>query len=245
MSAPATVRRVGAAATRRLGLLGAVWRTRGPDLVVTVDDGPDADQTPRFLDVLAQRDARATFFVLGTRVGRYPDLLEEVVAAGHEVALHGPDHRPLTDFGYREARDRLRAARVDLEDRLGEPVPWYRPPYGAIGPTGAAAVRAAGMTPVLWSATTWDWREATDAERLTRALGGLRPGAVLLAHDGIAGAADGDVDRPAALVDRAGHLARVLDEAASRGLAMRALGVAVSAHGSERVRPLSRFGADM
>ena len=97
--------------------------TTSPDMVLTLDDGPDPDQTPQVLEVLAAHDATATFFVLLTRARRHPDLLRAMLAAGHEVALHGPDHRPLTEFGFAAARERTVAARRELEQLAGVRVP--------------------------------------------------------------------------------------------------------------------------
>src|SRR5689334_791585 len=65
----------------------------GPSVLLTYDDGPDPEGTPAVLRELAEADARATFFVLGTRVRLYPDVFRSVVADGHEIGLHGADHR--------------------------------------------------------------------------------------------------------------------------------------------------------
>ena len=85
-------------------------------VVLTFDDGPTAGETDLILPVLGGRGATATFFVLVNRARRSPGLLHEVRDAGHEIALHGPDHRPLTSFGAREVGRRTRDARHELED---------------------------------------------------------------------------------------------------------------------------------
>ncbi|MEO7235452.1 MAG: polysaccharide deacetylase family protein, partial [Lapillicoccus sp.] len=116
------------------GVLASVVATTAPSLVLTFDDGPDPANTPRVLEVLRDRGASATFFVLMTRVRREPRLLAELMAAGHEVGLHGPDHRVLTQFSSREVRRRTEEARRELEDVTGTAVRWFRPPYGAQTP---------------------------------------------------------------------------------------------------------------
>ncbi|MCU1599526.1 MAG: pgdA 4, partial [Frankiales bacterium] len=68
-------------------------RGRAGHVALTFDDGPDAQSTPRFLDLLAKLDTRATFFLLGEMCERYPDVARQVVDGGHEVAVHSWDHR--------------------------------------------------------------------------------------------------------------------------------------------------------
>jgi peptidoglycan/xylan/chitin deacetylase (PgdA/CDA1 family) len=194
-------------------------------VVLTLDDGPDPVMTPRMLQVLERHHARATFFVLLTRVRQHEDVLRDVMAAGHEIALHGPDHRPLSEFSVRDVRRRSAMARAELEDVTGRPVRWFRPPYGRQSPGRWAAVRRTGLEPVLWSATTWDWRSGvTDDDRVDRAMSGTRPGGILLAHDGIADLRDGVHDDPAPDVDRARLLDEILVRLADRGLSSGSLG---------------------
>ncbi|WP_256793613.1 polysaccharide deacetylase family protein [Terrabacter sp. Ter38] len=227
-----TTKRGPAAAARRWvrgqgWMLGSVTGTTGASVVITLDDGPDEVETPKVLEVLARHEATATFFVLVGRARRHPHLLTRIRDAGHEIALHGPDHRPLTTFGFTEARRRTRAARAELEQLAGVPVRWFRPPYGSQTPVTWAATRSAGLVPVLWDSTTWDWKNVTQSERLDKAIEGARPGALLLAHDGIAGADDGVTDAPPPLLERAALLDQVLDEHRRRGLRGRSLGSAL------------------
>jgi peptidoglycan/xylan/chitin deacetylase (PgdA/CDA1 family) len=193
-----------------------------------LDDGPDPLQTPRALEVLDRHGSTATFFVLLTRVRRFPALLDEVMAGGHEIALHGPDHLPLTSFGFSAALRRTRDAKFELEERIGAPVRWFRPPYGSQTPTTWAATRRAGLSPVFWSATTWDWKPATAQERIAKALEGARSGTILLAHDGFAGAEDGVPASPPPLPDRMGLLDEVLSRYRDHDLACTGLSEALT-----------------
>lgn len=208
MSAGSSLRRW---AKSRAGLLGSVVRTTSPHVVLTYDDGPDPEHTPRVLEELARHGASATFFVLLTRTRRLASLVQEMAAVGHEIALHGPDHRPLVEFGYAEAGRRTADAKRELEDLVGQPVRWFRPPYGAQSLLTWRAVRAQGLTPVLWSASTWDWKDVAQAERVQRSLGQARAGSILLAHDAFAGVGDGVPEARPPDVDR-GELARLILE---------------------------------
>lgn len=204
-------------------VLGSVTATTSDAVVVTLDDGPDPVETPKVLAALQAQGATATFFVLLGRARRHPELVREILAAGHEIALHGPDHRALTDFGLLAARRRLRASRRELEALAGTSVRWYRPPYGRQTPTTWLATRTAGLVPVLWDSTTWDWKDVSGPERLAKASEGARPGAILLAHDGIAGTDDGVEDPVAPLRERAALLAQVLEVHRERRLPGRSL----------------------
>lgn len=231
---PAGLKRTLRRAAAPLGSVEAV-RTSEPDVVLTFDDGPDPVGTPAVLDALAAHGATATFFVLLTRVRQHPDLLRRVVREGHEVGLHGVDHQPLPRFSHTEAYARTLAARTELEALTGERLRWFRPPYGAQTPPTWLGVRRAGLMPVLWGPTTWDWRDLPQADRVAKAQEGVRAGAVVLAHDAFAGVADGAVDDGRGMiepdVDRFDLVDRVLTAYAARGLGGRALGSAL-AHGS-------------
>lgn len=229
MSAPVTVRRLLVPAARRVGgvVAGSVVavRTRAPQVALTFDDGPEPGGTDRVLAALADAGASATFFVLLGRVRRYPSLFADVVAAGHEIALHGADHRALPDVPPAELEGLLAGARAELEDAAGAAVRWYRPPYGRQTRRTWRAVTRAGLVPVLWGPTTWDWRSGVnDDERLAKAVDGARPGAVLLAHDGFAGPEDLAFDGPPPEVDRGALITGVLAAYAERGLAARSFG---------------------
>jgi peptidoglycan/xylan/chitin deacetylase (PgdA/CDA1 family) len=222
-----TVRRTGGLV---LGSAVAV-RTQARDVVLTFDDGPEPGGTDRVLPVLAEADATATFFVLMTRVRKHPELLREVVAAGHEIALHGVDHRALPTLTLDEVARRAREGKAELEDVIERPVRWFRPPYGRQRVRDWRAVRATGMDPVLWGPTTWDWKDVTPAERLAKALQDVRAGSIVLAHDGFAGPEDGACDGPPPVLDRGELIAGVLAGYGERGLSARSLGDALD-HGA-------------
>jgi peptidoglycan/xylan/chitin deacetylase (PgdA/CDA1 family) len=244
---PAGLRRVLRGAAVPLGsVVGSVHavRTSEPEIVLTFDDGPDPVGTPAVLEALAAHGATATFFVLLTRARRHPDLVERVCREGHEVGLHGVDHQPLPAFTYAEARARTASAARELEGLTGAPVRWFRPPYGAQTPLSWLATRRAGLVPVLWGPTTWDWRDLPQADRVRKAQEGAAAGAVVLAHDAFAGLADGAPEERSRLVepvlDRFDLVDRVLTAYAARGLRARSLRDALERGSPSRV---ARFGA--
>jgi peptidoglycan/xylan/chitin deacetylase (PgdA/CDA1 family) len=136
------------------------------------------------LDLLSRAGARATFFVIGEQVARRPELLREMVAAGHVVALHGYRHRLQLRLSAREVADDVRRGTATIEDAIGCSPELHRPPFGIYSPAGLAAARNAGLAPLLWSRWGKDWRKLTTPQRIaarsTRDLGG---GDVILLHD--------------------------------------------------------------
>lgn len=217
--------------SRCVGSLVAV-DTQVSDVVVTYDDGPCPVGTIPVLEALAEHRATATFFVLLTRTRQYRSILDEVVAAGHEIGLHGSDHRRLADFGLNEIERRTRDGRMELEDVTGQKVRWFRPPYGKQTFRQFMRLGRCGLVPVSWSGDMADWRNLPQPERVKSALRVAAPGEILLGHDGFAGPFDGVNDGPAPTIDR-GELARhVLDAYNDRGLHGRSLKAALE-HGTE------------
>jgi peptidoglycan/xylan/chitin deacetylase (PgdA/CDA1 family) len=195
--------------------------------IVTYDDGPKPGDTDAILRELADRGASATFFVLLTRVRRSPGHISDMLAAGHEVALHGADHRRLTEQDPEKLPAVLKDARAELEDLAGVPVTWFRPPYGGqSGPTWQA-VTSAGLTPVLWSIDCNDWRTQTLEEYLTPVRQPSLRGGIVLMHDGFADKSDGVDDGQPPRLDKALLTRSVLDEAELRGLSVQSVGNAL------------------
>ena len=172
-------------------------------VVLTYDDGPEPGGTDAVLKVLAEHGVTATFFVLLSRTRRYPGLLSELLAAGHEIGLHGVDHQRLTTLDPAHVAQRTADARHELEDTIGREVRWFRPPYGGQSAGTWQAICGTGLTPVVWTADLRDWMEITDDERLSGVRELTQPGAIILAHDGFATAADGAADGDPPRIDRA------------------------------------------
>jgi peptidoglycan/xylan/chitin deacetylase (PgdA/CDA1 family) len=196
--------------------------------VLTYDDGPTPGVTDAILATLAEAGARATFFVLLSRTRRTPELLREILAGGHEVGLHGADHRRLPDLDPGSLPALLRDARSELEDAAGVPVRWFRPPYGAQSAASWRAALDAGMTPAMWSRTCRDWLTLDPDAYLAEVRGGTLRGEVVLLHDGYAGAGDGVDDGPVPDLDRVALTRGVLAEVARQRLRAVTLGEAVA-----------------
>ena len=186
---------------------------RPAHVALTFDDGPDPASTPAFLDQLAALGWRATFFMLGCMVRQAPGLAAEVAAAGHEIAVHGDQHRSELWRTPGAVADDLARAQDAIAGATGVAPVWFRPPYGVLTAGGIQAARRSGLRPVLWSAWGRDWRaEASPATVTADVTRGLGPGATVLLHDSDCTSA------PEAWRSALGALPRLADVFAERGL---------------------------
>jgi peptidoglycan/xylan/chitin deacetylase (PgdA/CDA1 family) len=162
--------------------LAGVGRTG--HVALTFDDGPDPASTPAFLDELDRLGWRATFFLLGAQVRRFPGLAAEVVARGHEVGVHGDRHTSHLRRPWTWTTRDVAVAKDLVASTTGTQPTWFRPPYGALSASSLVAAQRADLRTVLW--TTWgrDWRsDATPASVLASIQRSERPGATVLLHD--------------------------------------------------------------
>jgi peptidoglycan/xylan/chitin deacetylase (PgdA/CDA1 family) len=190
-----------------------IERRLSSGVALTFDDGPHPEGTPAVLEALAARGATATFFVVGEQVRRRPELVRRIVAAGHEVALHGDRHVLLLRRRPAELAADFDRALATIADAAGLEPRLYRPPYGVFSPWALREVRRRGWRPLLWSAWGRDWeRRATPASIARRAAHGLAAGEVVLLHDSDAYSSADSWRRTSA------SLPSLLDAAASRSL---------------------------
>ena len=190
--------------------------------VLTFDDGPDPEGTPAILDALEAIGAHATFFMLGEQLMRHQGVGREVVARGHEVALHGFGHQHHEELTPQGARDDLARGLGAAEAATGRRPRFYRPPYGRFTEHSYDACRKLDLEPVYW--TTWgqDWDElASDriADLVNRDIG---DGSIVLLHDSARYA-----DRESA-APTAGALAPIAERAREAGISLVSLAEAAT-----------------
>ncbi len=153
-------------------------------LALTYDDGPNDPHTQHLLDVLARHNVRATFFLIGRYVQQRPEIVRELVKAGHVVGNHTFTHPLLIFKSAREVRSQLESCNRALTDAVGEHSNLFRPPFGGRRPAVLRMARGMGFEPIMWNVTGYDWN-ATSAEQIERKVTRqVRGGDVVLLHDG-------------------------------------------------------------
>jgi peptidoglycan-N-acetylglucosamine deacetylase len=153
-------------------------------VALTFDDGPDPAGTPPILNLLAERNVHATFFMLGSMAAAAPGLAGEVAAAGHQVAVHGWVHHAMTTDRPEVVYGDLARARDVVAGITGQVPAWFRPPYGILTTGALAAARRLELRPLLWTSCGREWkRGATPASVLTVLLRTLDGGGTVLLHD--------------------------------------------------------------
>ena len=160
---------------------------RGREVWLTIDDGPSAD-TVAILDALDRHGAHATFFLVGERAQARPDLVGEIRRRGHGIGNHTQTH-PSARFwglGPRAMAREVGQAQQALAGLAGEAPRWFRSVAGHTNPFLAAPLRAHGLARVAWSARGYDAVDGDPLRVLQRIGRGLRPGAIVLLHEGAA-----------------------------------------------------------
>jgi peptidoglycan/xylan/chitin deacetylase (PgdA/CDA1 family) len=177
-------------------LLRIPRRLPGAGVTLTFDDGPHPEGTPAVLDALGDR--KATFFMVGEQVERFPSVAAEVAASGHAIGLHGYRHRNQMRVTPGWLADDLRRGAAAIADATGAEPALYRPPYGIFTLPGLVLARDS-YDLLLWSKWGRDWRARTTPAEIARlATRDLGDGDVILLHDADWYSAPGSHERTAA-----------------------------------------------
>ena len=154
------------------------------DVYLTYDDGPHPTYTPALLDLLAASGAQATFFALGSEVARYPGIAARIVGEGHAIGNHTWSHPRLTTVSGEVLRRQLLDTQSVVQRTTGVTPSCLRPPYGDRDATVNARVADLGLRMSLWDIDPQDWRRPGTDAIVDHVLARVRPGSVILLHDG-------------------------------------------------------------
>ena len=155
------------------------------EIALTIDDGPDPEVTPAVLDMLDRLQVKATFFCIGEKVRRHPALCREIVARGHDVQNHSERHRHnFAMLGPRGYRRELQAAQDSIAAITGRRPQFFRAPAGLRNPFLGPVLERMDLRLASWTRRGYDTRSGDAAVVSRRLLPALRPGAILLMHDG-------------------------------------------------------------
>ena len=155
-----------------------------PYIAMTFDDGPSAENTPRLLEMLKQRNIKATFFLIGQNVASNPDLVRRILAEGHEIGNHSWTHPQLSRLSDQKVTAEITKTQDAIKDASGFTPTLLRPPYGAITSRQREWIENQfGLSIILWSVDPFDWKRPGASVISQRILSQARPGAIILSHD--------------------------------------------------------------
>ena len=158
--------------------------TGGNHIALTFDDGPHGKNTPRLLDMLKARNIKATFFVVGPNVIRYPAIMQRMVAEGHEVANHTMTHGYLSRMSDAQIRSELDGCRDAIIAACGVTPRLMRAPYGSLKNSQKIFIKETwGYPNIYWSVDPKDHERPGPSVVANRILANTRAGGIVLVHD--------------------------------------------------------------
>jgi peptidoglycan-N-acetylglucosamine deacetylase len=166
--------------------------THGSDpgqMALSYDDGPNDPHTQNLLDLLAEHQAKATFFLIGKYIRQRPDLVRAIRSAGHAIGNHTESHPNLIFTSARQVNEELESCSKALQDATGEATSWFRPPFGGRRPEVLRIARKLGLQPVMWSVTGYDWSAESSRAIINKVVKQVegrsrKRGEIILLHDG-------------------------------------------------------------
>lgn len=153
-------------------------------IALTFDDGPNNVYTPQILDVLKQNDVRATFFMIGENVKRYPDVAKEVADSGEIIGNHSYTHRNLIFDINPFVRKQITRTQNIIFDNTGIVTNLFRPPFGGDDPFTLHQTKKLGYVVVKWSVSSKDWERPGVDRIVNNVIKNARNGSIILMHDG-------------------------------------------------------------
>jgi len=153
-------------------------------VALTYDDGPNPAATEDLLRVLADEGVKATFFMLGNNVSKYPELAKKVADQGHQIGNHSQKHKRYNGLTPPKMEEDFSTAQQVIAEATGVTPVWARPPYGAVNPSVYSVLGSNSINLCMWNVDPADWREPGKQVIVNRVLANVRPGAVILMHDG-------------------------------------------------------------
>jgi peptidoglycan-N-acetylglucosamine deacetylase len=154
-----------------------------PTVALTFDDGP-SPYTPKILDILRRQHVPATFCMVGDEARRFPAYAQMVVRDGHQLCNHSQNHADMTQLNAARARHEVATGEREIRDAAGAAPRLFRFPYGASDRTARTAVDDYGLHALFWDVDPQDWTRPPASTITSRILAQVRPGSVVLMHDG-------------------------------------------------------------
>ena len=149
-------------------------------VAITFDDGPHLKNTDDIVNIFSKYNAHATFFMLGSNVVKYPDVVKRVYDAGHEIGIHTWNHKELTKLSSDEVKNEVNNTATEIEKITGKRPTLVRPPYGSINEN----VKNSIDNPlILWNIDSLDWKSRDKEKIVPLVVNDVQDGDIILLHD--------------------------------------------------------------
>lgn len=153
-------------------------------VALTFDDGPSED-TPGLLDLLAEEGVKATFFVIGRQIEKYPEVVKRIVAEGHQLGNHTYSHPNLMICSPQRTRRELEQVQRQIQELTGLKPTFWRPPFGFRAPWTQSVASKLGLRSALWTINPRDFQDPGVEVIVSRTMAALDRGVIVLLHDGL------------------------------------------------------------
>lgn len=160
-------------------------------IALTFDDGPDPENTPRILEILREKQVKATFFVIGKKVEKYPELLHQIDREGHTIGNHSYSHHYLIAlFSTDRLRKDLKRCNDIICETLGKSPAFFRPPFGVTNPRYRTVLKESKLQSIGWSLRSFDTRAKNKYQLIQQVIPKLQKRDIILLHDNLSVTAD-------------------------------------------------------
>lgn len=159
-------------------------KTEEKKVALTFDCAWSADDIPQILEVLEKNNVKATFFLVGTWIDKYPEAVKQIASKGHDIANHSDTHAHVNNISYEKNVEEIQGCSQKIEKLTGKKSTLYRGPYGEYNDTVIKAAKAENHEVIQWNIDTLDWKSLTGEEMIKRIDKNLKPGSIMLLHNG-------------------------------------------------------------
>jgi polysaccharide deacetylase family sporulation protein PdaB len=171
----------GTSSTRSLPIYSVA--TDEKKIAISFDCAWGVDFTDKLLDVMAKNNVRCTFFAVQFWVEKYPEYVEKILSAGHEMGTHSRTHSYMSKLSETDIRDELTTSAQAIERLTGQKVTLFRPPYGDYNNLLIDTSNKMGLYPIQWDVDSLDWKNLSATEIAMRVINGVKNGSIILCHN--------------------------------------------------------------
>ncbi len=176
-------RAVGAGTSSNRSLPIYSVETKEKKLAISFDCAWGVEHTDELLDAMQREGVRCTFFAVEFWVERYPEYVEKIIAAGHEMGTHSRTHPYMSKLSKEQIVDELTTSSKAIEKRTGQKVTLFRPPYGDYNNLLIDTCKEMKLYPIQWDVDSLDWKNLSATEIAMRIINGAKNGSIILCHN--------------------------------------------------------------